>query len=57
MEAEFIGFYAATQQAIWLRNMMKGLIIIDDIERLLKLYCDNKAAVFFLKNNKRFYVD
>ncbi|KAM1237880.1 hypothetical protein ACFX2J_038628 [Malus domestica] len=53
MEAEFIGCYTATKQAIWLRNMIKGLEIVDNIDRPLKLFCDNKAAVFFSKNNKR----
>ncbi|XP_068339147.1 secreted RxLR effector protein 161-like [Pyrus communis] len=55
MEAELIGCYAATQQAIWLKNMMKGLEVVDSVERPFKLYCDNKAAVFFSKNNKRSY--
>ncbi|KAB2604291.1 retrotransposon protein [Pyrus ussuriensis x Pyrus communis] len=55
MEAEFIGCYAATQQAIWLKNMVRGLEIVDNVDRPLKLYCDNKAAVFFSKNNKRSY--
>ncbi|KAM0964081.1 hypothetical protein ACFX2I_022958 [Malus domestica] len=55
MEAEYMGCYATTQQAIWLKNMMKGLVIIDNIERPLKLYYDNKAAAFFSKNNKRSY--
>ncbi|KAM1133510.1 hypothetical protein ACFX19_043460 [Malus domestica] len=55
MEAEFVGCYAATQQAVWLKNMMKGLEIVDSVEKPLKLYCDNKAAVFFSKNNKRSY--
>ncbi|XP_068309864.1 secreted RxLR effector protein 161-like [Pyrus communis] len=53
MEAEFIGCYAATKQAIWLRNMVKELRVIDNIEKPLRIYCDNKASVFFSKNNKR----
>ncbi|KAM1467715.1 hypothetical protein ACFX2I_032779 [Malus domestica] len=55
MEAKFIGCYAATQQAIWLKHTMKGLEIVDSVERPLKLYCDNKVAVFFSKNKKRSY--
>ncbi|XP_008385535.1 uncharacterized protein [Malus domestica] len=39
--------------AIWLRNLVRGLNVMDNIEKPLKLYCDNKAAVFFSKNNKR----
>ena len=53
MEAEFNGCYNITKQAIWLRNMVRGLGVVDSIEKPLKLYCDNKAAVFFSKNNKR----
>ncbi|KAM2628345.1 hypothetical protein TB2_001696 [Malus domestica] len=53
MEAEFIGCYVATKQAIWLRNMVKELRIADNIERPLRIYCDNKASVLFSKNNKR----
>ncbi|KAM1873031.1 hypothetical protein ACFX13_006920 [Malus domestica] len=53
MKAEFIGCYTVTKHVIWLRNMMKGLEIVDNIDRPLKLFCDNKAAVFFSKNNKR----
>ncbi|PON80415.1 hypothetical protein TorRG33x02_234190 [Trema orientale] len=52
METEFIGCYEATSQALWLRNFITGLKIIDSIARPLRFYCDNSAAVFFSKNNK-----
>ena len=52
MEAEFIGCYEATSQALWLRNFITGLKIVDSIARPLRFYCDNLAAVFFSKNNK-----
>ncbi|CAN6704261.1 unnamed protein product [Malus baccata var. baccata] len=43
----------ATKQAIWLRNMVNELSVVDNIEKPLRIYCDNKALVFFSKNNKR----
>ena len=52
MEAEFVACYEATTQALWLRNFIIGLKIVDSILRPLKIYCDNSAAVFFSKNNK-----
>ena len=52
MEAEFIACYETTSQALWLKNFISGLKVIDSISRLLKIFCDNSAAVFFAKNNK-----
>ena len=44
--------YHATGQAVWLKNFIPGLQVIDSIARPLTLFCDNEAAVFFSKNNK-----
>jgi hypothetical protein len=52
MEAEFVACYEATTQALWLRNFIGGLKIVDSIARPIKIFCDNSAAVFFFKNNK-----
>ena len=52
MQAEFVACYAASTHAVWLRNLVTGLRIVDSIARPLKLYCDNNAAVFYSKNNK-----
>ena len=52
MEAEFVACFEATIHALWLRNFAKGLGIINDIDRPLKIYCDNSAAVFFSKNDR-----
>ena len=52
MEAEFIGCYEATSQALWLKNFIFGLRVVDSIEKPIKICCDNLAAVFFSKNNK-----
>ncbi|XP_070010878.1 secreted RxLR effector protein 161-like [Nicotiana sylvestris] len=52
MEAEFIACYKATSQALWLKNFISGLRIVDSISRPLRIFCDNSATVFFSKNNK-----
>jgi hypothetical protein len=52
MEAEFIACYEATTQALWLRNFIGGLKIVDSIARPIKIFCDNRAAILFFKNTK-----
>ncbi|RVW86998.1 Retrovirus-related Pol polyprotein from transposon TNT 1-94 [Vitis vinifera] len=52
MEAEYVACYKATCHAIWLRNFVSGLHVIDLIMRPLRIYCDNSVVVRFSKNNK-----
>ena len=52
MVVEYVACYEATCHAIWLRNLVLGLHVIDSIMRPLRIYCDNSAAVRFSKNNK-----
>jgi hypothetical protein len=52
MEAKFIECYEATTQALWLRNFVGGLKIVNSIARPIKIFCDNRVAIFFSKNNK-----
>ncbi|XP_057958549.1 secreted RxLR effector protein 161-like [Malania oleifera] len=52
MEGEFVACFEATIQANWLWNFISGLGIVDSIAKLLKIYCDNSAAVSFSKNDK-----
>ena len=52
MEAEFVACFEATIHALWLRNFISGLGVVDTITKPLKIYCDNSAAVFFSKNDK-----
>ena len=52
MATEFIACYEASNHGIWLRNFVTGLRIMDDIERPLKLCCDNKSVVLYSKNNR-----
>ncbi|KAL0553776.1 hypothetical protein IC582_007680 [Cucumis melo] len=52
MEVEFVACLEATVHGLWLRNFISGLGIVDSIAKLLRIYCDNSAAVFFSKNDK-----
>ena len=52
MEVEFIACYEASNHGIWLRNFITQLRIVDGIEKLLRINCDNKAAKLYSKNNR-----
>ncbi|KAJ7981311.1 Retrovirus-related Pol polyprotein from transposon TNT 1-94 [Quillaja saponaria] len=51
MQAEFVAYYGAPTQGIWLKNMIICLGVVDSISRPLTIYCDNSSAMFFSKNN------
>ncbi|XP_070679117.1 secreted RxLR effector protein 161-like [Malus domestica] len=53
MVAEYLSCCEAIDQAIWLKNFIPGLKVVDSISRPIQLFCDNNAAIFFTKNNKR----
>ena len=44
--------FEATVHGLWLRNFISRLEIVSSIARLLKIYCDNVATVFFSNNDK-----
>ena len=52
MEAEFVSCFKASSHRVWLKSFISGLRIVDSISWPFKLYCDNSAAVFMVKNNK-----
>ena len=52
MEVEFVSCFETSSQGVWLKSFIYGFRIVDSISRLLKLYCDNLAAIFMAKNNK-----
>jgi hypothetical protein len=52
MQAEFVACYEATGQAVWLKNFIPKLQVIDSIARPLTLLCDNETAILLSKNNK-----
>jgi hypothetical protein len=41
MEAEFVACFEATNQALWLRNFVSRFSLVDNIEKPLRMYCDN----------------
>jgi hypothetical protein len=45
MYAEFVVCYEATGQVEWLKKFVSRLRVVDNIEKLLKIYCDNEPAV------------
>lgn len=53
MEAKFIGLFEATKKGMRLKNLISFMRIVDTIWRPLTIYCDNKSAIFFSKNNKK----
>ncbi|KAM1544665.1 hypothetical protein ACFX10_045098 [Malus domestica] len=53
MVAEYLSCCEAIDQAIWLKNFISSLKVVDSISRPIQLFCDNNAAIFFTKNNKR----
>jgi hypothetical protein len=53
MYAEFVAYYEATGQAMWLKKFVPDLRVVDSIERPLKLYCDNEPTVLYAHNNKK----
>jgi len=52
MAIEFVACHEASNHVIWLKNLVTGLQIVEEIERPLKLYCDNKLVVLYSNNNR-----
>ncbi|RVW29447.1 Retrovirus-related Pol polyprotein from transposon TNT 1-94 [Vitis vinifera] len=52
MEAEYVACYEACCHAMWMRNFVSALGVVDSISRPLKLFCDNSATVAFSKNTR-----
>ena len=55
MEAEYVACYEAYCHAIWMRNFISTLGVVDSISRPLKLFCDNSAAIAFSKNTRSIF--
>lgn len=51
MEAEFVSCFEAISHGVWLKSFFSGHRIIDSISRPLRIYYDNSAAAFMVKNN------
>lgn len=52
MQAEFAAFYRAITQAIWLKNLILGFVVVDSISGPLWNYYDKSSTIVFTKNNK-----
>ena len=52
MQAEFVSCSDATGQAVWLKNFIPALRLVDSISRPITMYCDNQSAIFFCANDK-----
>ena len=52
MEIEYVTCYETTCYAIWLQNFISTLEVVHSISRLLKLFCDNSAAISFSRNTR-----
>jgi hypothetical protein len=51
MYAKFVARYEATGHAKWLKKLIPGLRVVDNIEKPLKIYCNNEPAVQCSYNN------
>lgn len=52
VKVEFVACFEDADQTLWLRNFLSGLKIVDNIDRLLRIYCINFAILFLSKNHK-----
>ena len=52
INVEFVSYFEATSQDVWLKSFISGLRVMDSISRLLRIFCDNSTVVFMAKNNK-----
>ena len=52
MEVEYVTCHEVTRHAVWLRNFIRDLGVVDSIERPIMMYCDNIAATSFSNNLK-----
>ncbi|RDX90408.1 Copia protein, partial [Mucuna pruriens] len=51
MIIEFMAYFEASNHGIWLRNFVTSLQVVDDIERPLKICCDNNSTILYSNNN------
>ena len=52
MEAEFVVFSAAVQEAVWLKSFLSHLEIKEDASNSVLVNCDSQAAIAFTKDSK-----
>ncbi|XP_057994493.1 secreted RxLR effector protein 161-like [Hevea brasiliensis] len=54
MEAEYVACYEATCQAVWLKKLISGILVVESISRPLTIYCDNAPTICFSQNYRNF---
>ena len=52
MYVKFVACYGASLQALWLKNLILEIRLVDSISSPILIYCDNNIVVFFSKNNE-----
>lgn len=52
MEVEFVACFETTVHGLWLWIFISLLVVVDSINKSLRIYCDNSVAIFFSKNDK-----
>ena len=51
-DVEYVACFEATGHALWMRDFILGLRVMDTISEPLKISCDNDAARRFAQNDK-----
>jgi len=51
MQAEFLEIYEASNHALFLRNFVTELGLINLVQKPITLFCDNSVTICFIKNN------
>jgi len=52
MVVEFTACFEASNHDIWVQNFVTSLHVAHDIERPLKIYCDNNSTILYSNNNR-----
>ena len=52
MEVEYVAYYTATQDAIWLRSFLQQLEIVKTALKFVTIFCDNIVALVVAKDPK-----
>ena len=52
MEAEYVAYTWAIQEAVWLKRFLQDLEVVKTTFELVILYCDSMAALAYTKDPK-----
>ena len=51
-EAKYIAAAEAAKEAVWIRQFLKGLKVVQSVEEPIPIYCDNSGAIIQAKEPK-----